>query len=174
MGVISLRNECLTYNFSSLSHAHFAVFFCCCFSSCLFVSCSVHTWARQLFPLSLLTTLVLHVKSNPQRHYSCNKRKLLHSPPQPPSVFQAGDLLVNKSCVWPPTLRSFGSRPPAAVLRGSASPVKSPASFINVRWTINTVVKLLQKIHFPRTRMRRSTISSHLPVHKCIKISWYE
>lgn len=117
------------------------------------------------FPLSLLTTLVLHVKSNPQRHYSCNKRKLLHPPP--PSVFQAGDLLVNKSCVWPPTLRSFA-------LRGSASPVKSPASFINVRWTINTVVKLLQKIHFPRTRMRRSTISSHLPVHKCIKISWYE
>lgn len=127
------------------------------------------------FPLSLLTTLVLHVKSNPQRHYSCNKRKLLHSPPPPPpSVFQAGDLLVNKSCVWPPTLRSFGSRPPAAALRGSASPVKSPASFINVRWTINTVVKLLQKIHFPQTRMRRSTISSHLPVHKYIKISWYE
>lgn len=73
----------------------------------------------------------------------------------PASVFQAGDLLVNKSCVWPPTLRSFGSRPPAAALRGSASPVKSPASFINVRWTINTVVKLLQKIHFPRTRMRK-------------------
>lgn len=124
------------------------------------------------FPLSLLTTLVLHVKSNPQRHYSCNKRELLHPPA--PAVFQAGDLLVNKSCVWPPTLRSFGSQPPAAALRGSASPVISPASFINVRWTINTVVKLLQKIHFPRTRMRRSTISSHLPVHKCIKISWCE
>lgn len=141
------------------------LFFCCCFSSCLFVSCSVHTWARQLFPRSLLTTLVLHVKSNPQRHYSCNKCKLIPPPAHP--VFQAGDLLVNKSCVWPPTLRSFAQR-------SSASPVKSPASFINVRWTINTVVKLLQKIHFPRTRMRRSTISSHLPVHKCIKISWYE